>query len=179
MLDFVSVYKQEFPKIVACAISSGLQESDAKDLAQNALLDFYLKNKSGKVNATSHTGYIYQIVKWRTVDYQRKNSKSSKRDKNIDDFNTKNENELAEDSAEKDTAKYQWSVVNRAVKAVRSNFRPKRMDFFIDRVIHGKTTEEISKKYNVNFSKVYLSKHRVMQSVIDAAKEIVRKDRGV
>lgn len=174
-LDFETVYKDQFPKLVSHARLKGLQESDAKDLAQNVLLDFYKKIQDGRIHDNIHVGYIHRIAKWRLIDRHREIAARNNTHNEVGEENDLDE--LEEDSAEKEkseTAKSQWRIIKQAAKNVRQKFTKKHFNYFIERVILGRPTEEISAKYNVKSSQVYLCKHRVMKAVVDEAKTIFK-----
>ena len=180
MLKFEDVYKDQYPKLVTHARNKGLQESDAQDLAQNVLLDFYKKIQAGKIHDTIHVGYIHRIAKWRLIDRHRELAARNNSHNLIGEEN--NLDELEEDSSPKEesqTAKNQWRIIKQAAKNVRQKFTKKHFNYFIERVILGRPTEEISSKYNVKSSQVYLCKHRVMKAVIDEAKTIVKTQNGI
>jgi RNA polymerase sigma factor (sigma-70 family) len=173
MLNFDEIYKEQFPRLIIYGKNNGLQESDAKDLAQNVMMDFYRKMQNGRVSEYS-SGYIFQLAKWRIIDRHREVSAKDNATKCIGDENDLDS--LPEEKEENWSTKEKWDIVLRAIKMVKSKFYKKHFEYFEDRIIHGKSSAEISKKYNVKASAVYLSKHRVMKKVVRAAKQIILEE---
>jgi RNA polymerase sigma-70 factor (ECF subfamily) len=171
VLDFNTFYKEKFADLTDFAKKSGFSDSDAEDIAQNVLIDFWRRFDRKTIDLSQNIkAYLYQRARWRIVDAARRRKDRFERFKQIGEFNDLDDLP----SQEKENTAWKSQLIKKATKNIRPKVSDKYYAYFIEQCILNKSAQETAEKYKVKECNVHLAKHRVGKLVVEEAKTLLK-----
>jgi len=145
----------------------GLQDSDARDVAQ----EVFLSVASGIHEQSSRRPgafrkWLYTIVRNRTSDYRRRNRRHPQ-----GSGDTRAQRMLDQVSGEDGKAEREWDqaylrhLFSHAAKAVQCDFQPHTWEAFWRTTVQEKTAQAVADELQVSVAAVYMAKRRVMKRI--------------
>lgn len=166
MLNFDTYYTNKFEQIKAHSITQGLSDADAKDLAQNVLIDLWKRFSSGELDENKNIdAYLFRRVRWRMIDRMRRNQEFHSKHESVGLDN--NLDSLLEPLPVQNSDK---SVLNAAIKCSK---KTKGFAIFFDSTFNELTTKELCDKFSVTAKTAYVEKCRERKKFIQTAKTIL------